>query len=100
MRLGLEASSWSRAINLETLGMHANIHVHGLPPGGLTASPPGIPAEGQGALEAAVPEAIMPRSASPTRRRNVSRCCFQRIPGVRAMSAGCRVQPDMRYGGP
>ena len=76
MRLGLEASSWSRAINLETLGMHANIHVHGPTPGGQVKEPQetqGTPGEGQGALEAAVSEAILPRSASPNRRRNVSR---------------------------
>ena len=76
MRLCLEASSWSRAINLETPGMQANTHVHGPTPGGQAKTPQetyGTPGEGQEALEAAVSEAILPRSASCNRRRNVSR---------------------------
>ena len=70
LRLGVQASSWSRSINLETLGMHANIHVHG-PSSAGPSSYRG--ADAAGILEHMAQETIHPRSIDPLRRRNPNR---------------------------
>ena len=40
MRLSVHSSFWSRAINLEALGIHQNLHVMGPGSATTTAGPP------------------------------------------------------------